>query len=787
MMSQISTLRLRLRAFRRLGLRAAGCALLLSVLLAGQLGQAQLAIYPFNSQETLVGVAVADQIAAAFERELEVFGPALTPSLVPPLVATTGFLNPLVFLNDSRRGIDVASINGVTLLRDSLGASLAVSGAVAFQNERMVLELFVASPQGSERFVLSAPEGNTVRLAERSVQVLQTIAEESFGQSLAPRLEVGDFDLSAAYGDYVRALALAGAGFLSDAARILEEALEAAGPRPRWRRLLNNMRAVLDAEEARDALVAAALGLSSQSLNEQDLITYFERYYDESSSPLAQHWVGILKSDINDRLGANQAFEAADYPFGRAANAMYRAVNSLENAQEILEGISADDNADAGSLLAASFAAQQLEDTTLEQQLLRRIITMLPGLTYPYERLSFIAFDEDDPMTAAETLRIASSLAPESDLYWTNLGWAYYLLGLLEQSEEASLQAVALSSEQYIAWYNLGLVQTVTGRLEAALESYQRALALDPEVEDEAVVDLVNALELFPEEAGVFFSLGTLYEAQGRREEAAEAFERYLEAAAEDAALLGQAEQRIRVLRAPPPPIEISDGAALGLGERLLEASPYRPGDRLYPSFEIFTPGFELPREVIVEMSLQRGDEVLDFELAQQLTIPSNAVAFNVSSVGFDLPRDLAADDYRLVITVTADAGRKTNATLEFTVDGEPSLLRQLVSRNVVMRRLEDNSMLYDMRSVSHTSDEELVAVLLEELRMTADQAEEALPLVENGPFEGFSGGELFEQSSAEDVRIFLDYLLLQGSTSDAEFSFVDAYAQWALEGAPRP
>ena len=55
-------------------------------------------VYPFDSQDTLLGVAVADRVAGAFEGEATVVGPDVAPGLLPPLVA-----NPLHTLSISRR------------------------------------------------------------------------------------------------------------------------------------------------------------------------------------------------------------------------------------------------------------------------------------------------------------------------------------------------------------------------------------------------------------------------------------------------------------------------------------------------------------------------------------------------------------------------------------------------------------------------------------------------------------------------------------------------------------
>ncbi|HZJ10732.1 MAG TPA: hypothetical protein VFD39_13615, partial [Trueperaceae bacterium] len=56
--------------------------------------------------------------------------------------------------------------------------------------------------------------------------------------------------------------------------------------------------------------------------------------------------------------------------------------------------------------------------------------------------------------------------------------------------------------------------------------------------------------------------------------------------------------------------------------------------------------------------------------------------------------------------------------------------------------------------------------------------------LVEHDGSKLVGGGELFTTSTARDVIDFIEYMLASDSRN-ARFVFVDAYAQWALDGAP--
>ena len=253
-----------------------------------------------------------------------------------------------------------------------------------------------------------------------------------------------------------------------------------------------------------------------------------------------------------------------------------------------------------------------------------------------------------------------------------------------------------------------------------------------------------------------------------------------------------RAERRLEVLRTPPAPIEIGD-ARLSLGPNNLNVESFRPGDRLFPDFELFTPGLELPQEATLTLRLlDAQDALVDGAIYEEtFAIPGNAVALQIDDVGFALPTDLAPGEYTLDIALSARRGPRASRVLPVVVTGEPSFVRQLISQGVTLRGLASSRALYDERNVS-LADEALVQRLLSELRNNAEAARDALPDISTGRFEGLSGDALFNQSSAQDVRDFLTFLLEQQSVQgeqegDLSVSFVDAYAQWALEGAPTP
>jgi hypothetical protein len=220
----------------------------------------------------------------------------------------------------------------------------------------------------------------------------------------------------------------------------------------------------------------------------------------------------------------------------------------------------------------------------------------------------------------------------------------------------------------------------------------------------------------------------------------------------------------------------------VGLGEDLIEASPYHPGDRLVPSFELYTAGAELPSRVIVNVALKSSEGEVLAEGEDELSIPRGAIGFLVSTLTIDLPSDLTQGDYILELSASASEDRSVSAEVDIQVSGGEQVFRQLIARNIYMLDIEESN-LYSPDDLNR-GDDELISLLLAELEGSAELAEEALPTIEEGRFSGKTGGQLFSESTEQDIRDFLTYILTQG-TSDASFGFADAYAQWALDGGP--
>ena len=734
-------------------------------------------VHPFEGSQLLLGTALADRVAVALaqaERPTEVYGPLVAPVLLPPTPVVGGFVNPGALLNERSLG----SPSGLDLLRGGTGADLAVGGTVTVGDDRIEVEVRL---HDAERLV----RGTFVASSEAPHRAAAGIAHW-----IAYRLDLGDvpapesFVLSGAYGDYVRAVSLASAGLVDDARAALQSGADDAGLDDAGATLLADLDALAAGGAGSDPARMVALALAAGRFDETTAGAYVDAFAAAAALPVGRLWDAVLAVSVNDLAGSEDAYAPiardAAYPYATLSRAGARLRRTAEGASGDLawvdEAVDAG-GADAATLIGRALLAQSTNDLEAEIAALTELRSATPFLPYPFERLSFLAFDRDDALAAAEALAVAVELAPDSDLYWTNYGWALYLLGFVERSEAASRRAIALDGSQYIARFNLGLSLVVRGSLNEAMEAYNAATRLDPDVDDEAIVDLENALELYPNEPAIHFALGNLYEIEGRRSEAATQFELYLERSSE-LERGAEASRRAEALRQPPPPIEIASGLELEIGGTELEGSAH-PGDPLTAVFELVTPGRSLPTRVTAVASLRDadGEEVVSGE--RSVDVPEGAIGYVVDTLRIEVPQGLINGTYTLEISVTAPGDLEARTEREIEVSGEAIVTRQLIGRGVELRSLEGDIL---TGAADLGGANRLVAQLVQELQDTADAAEEALPSASGGRFDGLSGGEIFRASSEDDVRDFLAFLVEQG-VRDATLTFVDAYAQWALDG----
>lgn len=780
-------------------LRRTAHVLLALVLVTGAFASSLL-VYPFISQDPLLGVAMADEVAAAFQDEVVVFGPDVAAGVVPPLVVTDGYIN----LSRVLGGPVWTGPSGPSLLLGGAGVSVAVSGAVEQYEERTVLRLELASEAGTWRSELSAAPGDRARLVRQALWFIAPhLGLEGPPHPVPSPAIAGDYE------EYVRSVGLAGNGLVVDAASVRPNLNDGTWPE-RGAEFQDDLRAVTEGnlalphasalpetEAARRLARRALMALSLDTLHEAGAEAAFGTLAELTGLGVAFAWNGILAFDRDDFGAAEAAFEAAarqDYPYGLALQSSLQLANgNAGTALGLVDTlVSRGQAAGPAALTGAYTVALLAEDVERQKGSLHELHRAAPYLAYPLQELSFIAFDEDDALAAAQALAVAVDLEPDSSLFWTNLGWAKYLLGFLDESAEASERAIAVDGNAYIAAYNLGLVHAVHGRLDEALEAYDYAVALDPAIHDEVIVDLVNARQLYPGVSAVEYSLARLYEAKGQRQNAREAYRRFLQLARAEgrtddyAAYLQVAEQRLVALDAPPPPLEIFGDVSLRLGQRGPDTEPFHPGDPVYPSFELSTPGDQLPALVELTLTVQAQDAAEGEEPAVSITAsvetPPGAVGYVVDFVDVELPVDLPAGVYTLVVQATSGDELAASGQAGFRVAGDVVPLRQLFGRNVVMTGLEIESPLYGRGDLA--SVDRVVERMVQELRDAAPAAEAALPTIVGGRYDGLSGAQLFLAATAEEVEEFLAYVA-RSDTRDSRFTFVDGFAQWAIDGAP--
>ena len=142
-------------------------ALLTLALLSSALA-ASLAVHPFRSDDALLGVAIADEIAASFHDSAVVLGPEIAAGLVPPLVVVDGFVN----LGRVLPPEEWTGPSGPQLVRSGTGVDVVVSGELELYDDRAVLRLELASAAGTQRAELSAPHDRRERLVGQAVRLV---------------------------------------------------------------------------------------------------------------------------------------------------------------------------------------------------------------------------------------------------------------------------------------------------------------------------------------------------------------------------------------------------------------------------------------------------------------------------------------------------------------------------------------------------------------------------------------------------------------------------------------
>jgi hypothetical protein len=231
-----------------------------------------------------------------------------------------------------------------------------------------------------------------------------------------------------------------GGGFPEEALPLLSRSAAALSAEGRWQRRAEALEELFSDRpapaRARYPLLAAVVALNTRPFDGAAA----SRAFAGSGTPLGTLWQALLAAQAGDAATARARFAAlgADYPFAVTQRLLYRLSGGEKAVREELRRLLRREPESLGVPLGGLFAAQTLGDGALEQALATRLTRLAPALPYPYERLSQRAFDRKDPKAAAAALRTATRLEPTSGLHWTNLGWAYYLLNVLTESEAAT-------------------------------------------------------------------------------------------------------------------------------------------------------------------------------------------------------------------------------------------------------------------------------------------------------------------------------------------------------------
>jgi tetratricopeptide (TPR) repeat protein len=161
------------------------------------------------------------------------------------------------------------------------------------------------------------------------------------------------------------------------------------------------------------------------------------------------------------------------------------------------------------------------------------------------------ALQSDSRIEAAEQAVQSSPASAEAHF---KLGNAWVRANLLTLAEAAFRKAIALDAQYVDAYVNLGVTLYQMGRLDEALKEYDAALAITPhdaalhhnqgavyvqqalqsqppdkELLDKGLDAFQRALELDSRLPQVYFSMGVVYDLQGKRQEALEMFRRFQE------------------------------------------------------------------------------------------------------------------------------------------------------------------------------------------------------------------------------------------------------------------
>src|SRR5690606_25745455 len=184
-------------------------ALVLALAGAALANPTTVVVHQFESQDVILGAALAAETADSLDDSALVIGPEVASAAVPPLVVEGGFINPGRILQP---GVMYRAA-GADILRGATGADVAVTGYVEQRDDRLSLFLSMSSAQGLRTRELTAQPSNPLHLAMLAGAFVGSYLDEIDPEGSphyarpadAPTL-TGGFDTP--YGAYARAVAL---------------------------------------------------------------------------------------------------------------------------------------------------------------------------------------------------------------------------------------------------------------------------------------------------------------------------------------------------------------------------------------------------------------------------------------------------------------------------------------------------------------------------------------------------------------------------------------------------
>lgn len=411
-----------------------------------------------------------------------------------------------------------------------------------------------------------------------------------------------------------------------------------------------------------------------------------------------------------------------------------------------------------------------------------KLTESIPELALGWEQASFAAFNEQKPAEAVNYLTQALSLQPNEPLYWTNLGWAYYLTGNLTRALQASERAWSLQIDpasyyqEPTAGYNLGLFRALTYNYRGAQKAYQEAMQLDRPpapgfpynpVFPAALDDLSDA-----EEPRLDFFIGYLGERTGELETAKAAYQRFVRTFPGHP-LAEEARRGLSRLQQNHLQISLAGLAYTTQGDPLPNVAA---SDPVYPKVQIESDP-SLPSGELVSRLIQNGtvqEQKLDLSF-YPLTSAWEGTAAMV--------KPYRPGPYRLEVSYL---GQTAATELEVV---PTHLARQLFVSGVSIVGLAGQPILNQDLAFSPNGERELLQAASQEIRAAAPYAARLAryqtPL-DRGPFAGQSVAQILVQVEPASLAPFFQGVLAQPEIL-AGRDIVNAFAEWLLQIGSQP